>query len=94
MFRGTSDELLCVTADHNVVCVDAHTLALTRTLIGNNDDIIDAKFIPSAALDGTSSRKLAVATNSEQVCVHCVGCFGTNSCGIGILPLGSYNGCS
>lgn len=63
----TSGHLLCVTGDHNVVTVSDVTLARVGILVGYNDDIIDVKYVPSPAMDGTTSRKVAVATNSEQV---------------------------
>jgi U3 small nucleolar RNA-associated protein 13 len=62
-----SDTIVCVTADHTLLFVDVATLALNKTLIGNNDDVIDVKYIPSPELDGTTSSRIAVATNSEQL---------------------------
>lgn len=67
LYNAAGNQIVCVTGDQNLLMVDGDTLALKKTLVGYNDDIIDVKYVPSSALDGTTSSKIAVATNSEQV---------------------------
>ncbi len=67
LVRRAAGDIVCVTREQNLVVVDAASLALSKTLVGYNDDIIDARYVPSTVMDGTSSRQLVVATNSDQV---------------------------
>ena len=67
LYRRLSNQLVCVTREQNLVLVDGDTLTLLKTLVGYNDEITDVKYVPSVAMDGTSSRTVAVATNSDQV---------------------------
>ena len=67
LVRRRTNEIVCVTREQNLVVLDASTLTLAKTLIGYNDDIIDVRYIPDPSMDGTSSRRAVVATNSDQV---------------------------
>ena len=63
------DELLAVTADHNLVFHEARSLQARRCVAGNNDEITDIRCLRTSAQEGTDKlpMRLAVATNSEQV---------------------------
>ena len=78
LHHSSSPHVIAVTADHNLVFVDVPSMTLIKTLVGNNDDIIDVKYIPSSVLDGSTSRKVAIATNSEQLRLFDVDTFDTH----------------
>lgn len=59
---STKEFLIAVDAEHNLSFVD-HSLSLTRTIVGHNDEILDLKIIPNHSSSGT----IVVATNSPQV---------------------------
>ncbi len=67
LVRREQSEIVCITRDHNFVVIDSASLALKRTYVGYNDEVIDIRYIPNTSLDGSSSRRVVVATNSEQL---------------------------
>lgn len=54
------DQLIVADAEHNLSFLSLSTLAVDRTIVGHNDEILDLKVIP-----GTD--RIVVATNSSQV---------------------------
>ncbi|KDO33510.1 hypothetical protein SPRG_02318 [Saprolegnia parasitica CBS 223.65] len=61
-----ADQLVAVTAEHNLLVFGANDLVRSRQIIGFNDDILALKFVPTA--DGAGlSEQLVAATNSEQI---------------------------
>ncbi|XP_009993078.1 PREDICTED: transducin beta-like protein 3 [Chaetura pelagica] len=55
------NQLLTVTAEHNILLYDAHTLQLRKQLAGYNDEVLDVKFL------GPGDSHIVVATNSPQL---------------------------
>lgn len=55
----TTGRILTVTADHNLIFHEPTRFAREKLLVGNNDEILDMKYI--------GADRLAVATNSEHV---------------------------
>uniref|UniRef100_UPI00358F3981 transducin beta-like protein 3 n=1 Tax=Myxine glutinosa TaxID=7769 RepID=UPI00358F3981 len=60
----TQDQILSVTAGHNIILRDVHTLTTTRQFVGCCDDVLDVKFI------GHGDDHVAVATNSMELKVY------------------------
>lgn len=63
---STSEFLIAVDAEHNLSFVD-HSLSLSRTIVGHNDEILDLKIVPSSQNSSSSPGSIVVATNSPQV---------------------------
>lgn len=67
----SSSTLTSVHADQNILCYSLPTGKLTRQLVGYNDEIIDAVFLPSPFPDeNLQSSYLALATNSSLIRVY------------------------
>lgn len=64
LLNASRKELLAISADQNFLVFNEH-LARTTQIIGFNDDILNLKYISNA--DGTPSKQIAVATNSDQI---------------------------
>ncbi|KAG2455705.1 TBL3 protein, partial [Polypterus senegalus] len=56
-----TNRLATVTAEHNLLFYDLHTLALQQQFVGYSDEVLDVKFL------GPSSSHIVVATNSPQL---------------------------
>ncbi|KAL7423669.1 U3 small nucleolar RNA-associated protein 13 [Cryptotrichosporon argae] len=61
---ATSGSLVSVHADQNILFHSLTTLAVTRQIVGFNDEIIDALFLPS---------HVALATNSSLIRIYATG---------------------
>ena len=73
------DQLIVPDAEHNLSFLhitdrEHPKLALDRTIVGHNDEILDLAVIPNADNDGCPTR-IAVATNSAQVRLFQLGTF-------------------
>ncbi|KAF1332149.1 U3 small nucleolar rna-associated protein, partial [Globisporangium splendens] len=64
LLNASRKELMAISADQNFLVFNEH-LARTTQIIGFNDDILNLKYISNA--DGTPSKQIAVATNSDQI---------------------------
>jgi len=63
---STKEFLIAVDAEHNLSFVD-HSLSLSRTIVGHNDEVLDLKIVPSSKSGASSPSSIIVATNSPQV---------------------------
>ncbi|XP_075035403.1 transducin beta-like protein 3 [Mixophyes fleayi] len=54
-------EIVTVTAEHNILMYDLHNLDLQKQFAGYNDEVLDVKFL------GPSDSHIVVATNSPQI---------------------------
>ena len=63
---------MSVHADQNIIFHSLSTQALTRQLVGYNDEIVDATFLSNTPIDGPAERDshLAIATNSSLIRVY------------------------
>ena len=70
--KAENHHLIAVDAEHNLSFLNQETLETERFMIGENDDIIDLKYIPEiqnkSSLEVTYTEpRIVVATNSSQV---------------------------
>lgn len=65
---NSGEQIIAVDAEHNISFIDKSTLETRRVMIGQNDDIIDLKYIMSPDHNGvTNDERVVIATNSAQV---------------------------
>ncbi|KAJ6503263.1 U3 small nucleolar RNA-associated protein [Mycena vitilis] len=72
IYLPATSTIISVHADQNIMFHSLSTHALTRQLIGFNDEIVDAKFLSTAA---QRDSHLALATNSSLIRVYSVSDF-------------------
>ncbi|KAJ7103263.1 U3 small nucleolar RNA-associated protein [Mycena belliarum] len=72
IYLPATSSIISVHADQNIMYHSLSTHALTRQLIGFNDEIVDARFLSSA---GQRDSHLALATNSSLIRVYSVSDF-------------------
>lgn len=60
-YSKSSGRIVCVTCDHNILCVDEQSQQITRQFAGFNDEIFDVCYVSAA------SNCLAAATNSNEL---------------------------
>ncbi len=85
---ASHQELIAIDAEHNISFLnllnssnDEESMALLdtkRTIIGHNDEILDLKIIPDDYNGGSTTRRVAVATNSAQIRIFELGSYSCN----------------
>jgi len=74
-----SRQAVCVTNDHDLYYVDLPSMQRSRVVVGYNDEIIEAKYMPPLPSEmeeeegvGTSGERVVVASNSAEVRIFSV----------------------